>query len=185
MNKKNILISIMLLLVASLIGWFATKYYLSIKNENIADTYKEKHQPTIDIQPDGRHAMVVKIFFPSDNEIQLKEKKIYTNFLPVNIAEQVTKEYLKELKGPMANTRLFGVYRDNNNIIYIDISDDLRRYFSEDAKFEYNLLQSLLKTILINVPGSQDVKLLIEGKEVETIGGHFYCLFPLKTSVHF
>lgn len=129
--------------------------------------------------------MTVKIFYPSENEIQLKEKKIYTNFLPVNIAEEVIKEYLKELKGSLSNTRLLGVYRDSNNIIYIDLSDDIRRYFSESARFEYNLLESLLKTILSNVPGAEDVKLVIEGKEIESIGGHFYCLLTLKSSINF
>lgn len=185
MNKKNFIISILLLLLAGIGGWFATKYYLSIYIEKTEGIKSEKPQQALTIQPDGRHAIVVKIFYPSENEIQLKEKKIYTNFLPINIAEEVIKEYLQELQGDIGNTRLLGVYRDKNNIIYIDLSDDIRRYFSNDAKFEYNLLKSLLKTVLINVADSQDVKLLIEGKEIETIGGHFYCLFPLKSSAPF
>lgn len=180
MNKKNLIISVLLLLSASLCGWFVTKYYLSIQNEKLTGKETSKPEPAIDIQPDGRRSMVVKIFYPSDNEIQLKEKKIYTNFLPVNIAEEVIKEYLKELKGELSNTKLLGVYRDSNNIIYIDLSDDIRRYFSGDARFEHNLLESLLKTVLINVPGIEDIKLVIEGKEIESIGGHFYSQFTLK-----
>lgn len=185
MKKKNLVISVLLLLSASLCGWFVTKYYLSLQNDKSTQNSTSKPEPIIDIQPDGRHSMMVKIFYPSENEIQLKEKKIYTNFLPVNVSEEVIKEYLKELNVPLSNTRLLGVYRDSNNIIYIDLSDDIRRYFSGDARFEHNLLESLLKTVLINVPAVEDVKLLVEGKEIESIGGHFYCLLTLKTSIHF
>ncbi len=185
MKKRNLIISVLLLLSASLCGWFVTKYYLSIQNEKLPRNGTSKPEPIIDIQPDGRHSIVVKIFYPSENAIHLKEKNIYTNFLPVNIAEEVIKEYLKELNAPLNNTKLLGVYRDVNNIIYIDFSDEFRRNFLGDARFEHNLLESLLKTILINVPAVEDVKLLIEGKEIESIGGHFYCLLTLKTSIHF
>ncbi len=180
MKRKSLIISILVLLIAFISGWFVTEYYLSTEKEKITQTDTGKPEPNIEIQPDGRRAMTVKIFYPSKIDIQSKEVTIYTNYLPVNIAEEVVKEFLKEFKGGISNTRLLGVYRDSNNIIYIDLSDDIRRYFSEDAKFEYNLLESLLNTILINVPGSEDVKIVVEGKEIESIGGHFYCMFTLK-----
>jgi len=183
MNLKNIIFSLLLLIIASLCGWFATKYYFAQNAENKPEQVETK--PTVEIQPDGRHAIVVKIFIPSQNGIQETEKKIFTNYLPINIAEEVMKEYLQNLKQGLKNTRLLGIYRDRNNIIYIDLSDDFRRYFSDSAAFEYYLMESLLKTILINVPGTEDVKLIVEGKELESIGGHFNCLYTLKQTSYF
>ncbi len=180
MSKKNIIISLFILIIASVCGWFATKYYLAQQAyiQNKAGIVETK--PTVEIQSDGRQAIVVKVFHPSQDGIQVSEKKIYTNFLPINIAEEVIKEHIGNLKEGLKNTRLLGVYRDQNNTIYIDLSDDFRRHFSDSALFEYYLMESLLKTILINVPGAEDVKLLIEGKEIESIGGHFISLHTLK-----
>jgi len=185
MSKKKVVIFIAIFLFASLSGWYATKFYLSMESKDKITHIPGATAPVIEIHPDGRQALVVKIFYPSEDGVQLKEKKIFTNLLPVNIAEEVIKEYLKELKDGLRNTRLLGVYRDANNTIYINLSDDFRRYFSDSARFEYYLLESFLKTILQNVPEAEDVRLLIEGKEIESIGGHFICIPSLKTSIHF
>lgn len=179
MKRKSLVISIIILLIAFVAGWFVTEYYLSFEREK-PKQITDKPQQSIDIQPDGRYAMTVKIFYPSENGVESKEMTIYTNYLPVNIAEEVTKEFLRALKGEISNTRLLGVYRDSNNTIYIDFSDDIRRYFSADARYEYNFIESLLKTIFTNIEAIENIKLIVEGKEIESIGGHFYSLYPLK-----
>lgn len=180
MSKRNIIFSFAILLIATLCGWFATKYYFELQREKENKTEQVQSKLSVEIQPDGRHSMLVKIFIPTQNGIQEIEKKIFTNYLSVNIAEEVMKEYLQNLKQGLKNTRLLGVYRDGNNIIYIDLSDDFRRYFSDSAILEYYLMESMLKTILLNVPGIEEIRLLIEGKEVESIGGHFNWLYTLK-----
>lgn len=180
MSKRRIFLSLFILIVAAICGWFATKYYLELQGEKKNEISQAQTTPSVEIRPDGRHVIVVKVFIPSQNGIQETEKKIITNYLPINIAEEVIKEYLQNLKPGLKSTRLLGVYRDRYNIVYIDFSDDFRRYFSDSAAYEYYLIESLLKTIVTNVPGVEDVRLLIEGKEVESIGGHFNCLYTLK-----
>ena len=79
------------------------------------------------------------------------------------------------------NVRIIGLYKDANQILYIDLSDDLRRNFQGDAFSEYLLLNSIYESLLSNLQDFQDYKILIEGKEAETLGGHFYLKYTLKT----
>ncbi|MCX7913301.1 MAG: GerMN domain-containing protein [Thermodesulfovibrionales bacterium] len=184
MKSKYLIIAILLVFFSGLSGWFVTKYYfLSMKGKTTQDSQTPKSEPLLDIKPDGRHSLVVKIFYPSSSGVHSVEKRIYTTSLSINITEEVLKEFLKELKGQLSQVRLLGVYRDMDDIVYVDLSDEIRRQFSGDAEFEYNLLKSLLDTVLTNVPNVKDVKILIEGKEIESIGGHFLCLKPLKSSL--
>lgn len=185
MKKKYLIILFFLIVLSVIGGWFFAKYYFLSEGTEVTTTQQiTKEEILLTIKPDGRQSIMVKIFYPAGNEIISLEKKIYTTSLSINIAEEVIKEYLKELTGALRQTRLLGVYRDLDNIIYIDLSDDIRRHFSGDAKFEYNLLKSLLETVLTNVPDSKDVKLLLEGKEIETIGGHFNSFKTLKISLN-
>jgi spore germination protein GerM len=97
-------------------------------------------------------------------------------------------EYLKGPAGGKAtslpkNARLLGVYKGADRILYIDISGEFRRNFQGDAFAEFLLLKSLYESLISNVEDIQDVKVLIEGKEAETLGGHLYLVYPLKDIV--
>jgi len=63
------------------------------------------------------------------------------------------------------------------------LSDDFRRNFWGDALTEFLLLKGLYQSIIANVEDIVDVKVLIEGKELETLGGHLYLMYPLKDIV--
>jgi hypothetical protein len=78
---------------------------------------------------------------------------------------------------------LLGLYKDASQVLYADLSDELRRNFQGDALDEYLLLKGIYETIISNLRDVQDVKILIEGKEAETLGGHLYLKFPLKNTV--
>ena len=76
--------------------------------------------------------------------------------------------------------RVLGAYSGNDGVLYIDISDEFRKNFQGDAMAEYLLLKGLYESIISNVSGINDVKVLIEGKEIESIGGHLFAMYPLK-----
>jgi hypothetical protein len=75
---------------------------------------------------------------------------------------------------------LLSVYYASDGILYVDVSDEFRRNFQGDALNEFLLLKGLYDSIITNVTGVQDVKVIVEGKEIESIGGHFFALYPLK-----
>jgi spore germination protein GerM len=79
--------------------------------------------------------------------------------------------------------RLLGIYKGTDGMLYIDLSDEFRRNFQGDVFAEFLLLKGLYESIISNIQDIQDVKILIEGKETETLGGHFFLLYPLKDMV--
>jgi len=184
-NRKYILIAVasVLIIVAAASAWLIDKYFLKYAAKN--DTLSEQK----DLQTQGTSApfpsltedsIAVRIFYPSDNNISFEQQSIQNNPLPVKVAETLITEYLKRLDGELKNTKLLGVYKDRENILYIDLSDSFSKNFHGGAEQEYYLLKSLYDTVISNVNGITDIKLLIEGKETESIGGHFFSLYPLK-----
>lgn len=185
--SKKIYIPLALLLVAgaAFAGWRVTHYYfLSEKPPVAAPAAEAEAPPEAQETPDAEGAVPVKLVLPAGGETAVEEVTVPNSASPVKMAETVLAEYFKRLKKGPGDTRVLGVYRDRRNILYLDLSDDLRRKFSGDARQEYALLRSLFETVTANVMGVEDVRILIEGREAESIGGHFSLLAPLKETLN-
>lgn len=185
-NKRNLLIALLLLLIAASSGWLFTRYYHAPAEKSdsplieLKDGIPQDHQNRAAFGISGEDMIAVKIFYPSEDGVTPEDRTIPSKPLPVAMADVVIEEYLKVLREGLKDAKLLGVYRDRNNVLYIDFSDEFRRNFYGDARQEYYLLKSLFDTVITNVAGTEDVRLLIEGKEIESIGGHFSILHGLK-----
>ncbi|MDI6800758.1 MAG: GerMN domain-containing protein [Thermodesulfovibrionales bacterium] len=189
-NKKSILIFGVALVIAAISGWFITKHFFvsterkEMPSQDIREGGKSEQSPAVTVKPDLLDLedtyVLVKIFLPFKDGLSMEERRLKGNVLAIEMIEALVKEYLTGLKEQMAEVKLHGVYRDRSNTVYIDLSDEFRRNFSGDAKQEYYLLRSLFETVTKNVPETDDIRLLIEGREIESIGGHFYSLYGLK-----
>lgn len=89
-------------------------------------------------------------------------------------AENAIKKYLEPY-----NTELIDLYMDSGGIIYIVMGDDLKRNFRGDASEELNIIAGLYKSIEGAVPGIRALKILINGNETETLGGHIDISMPV------
>ena len=78
------------------------------------------------------------------------------------------------------DTKILGIYRGTDKILYVNLSDEFRRNFQGDVMAEFLLLKGLYESLISNIDDVQDVKVLIEGNELETLGGHLYLKYPLK-----
>jgi spore germination protein GerM len=126
---------------------------------------------------------LLRVYFPSEGRLFMEGRKVKRADAPVS--EAAIEEFLRGTprKGKSevpAGTRLLGLYRGADGILYVDLSDEFRRNFQGDAMTEFLLLKGLYETVISNSQGLDDVKILIEGKEIESIGGHVYAFFPLK-----
>lgn len=90
------------------------------------------------------------------------------------IAENVIKEQLRQY-----NVKLLDLYMDKEGIIYIDLSKDLRKNFKGGAFEEYRIIAGLYRKIRENVPNFTALKILIEGREVDSFGGHIDISRPI------
>jgi spore germination protein GerM len=182
MNRRK-LIGIIVLFILFLGGAIAGYFYFS----NIFS--KEKaDQKEIQALPDSENLLALRIYYPIEDRLQHEERKIPRRTGQVAIAEATIEEYLK---GPAAqassvipkDAKLIGVYKGVDMILYVNLSDEFRRNFQGDALTELLVLKGLYESIISNVEDIHDVKILIEGKEVETLGGHLYLSYPLKDMI--
>lgn len=130
----------------------------------------------------------LRMYYPVNESLLMEERKLPRRTAQLAIAEAVVEEFLKGPTGGVTSavpgdSRLLGIYKDADQILYVDLSDEFRRNFQGDVYTEFFLLKGLYESLISNVPDIQDVKVLIEGKEIETLGGHLYLLYPLKDIV--
>lgn len=130
----------------------------------------------------------LRMYYPVHDRLLMEERKLPRRTAQLAIAEAAVEEFLKGPVGGVisslpSDAKLLGLYKDTDQILYVDLSDEFRRNFQGDAYTEFFLLKGLYESLISNVPDIQDVKVLIEGKEIETLGGHLYLLYPLKNTV--
>lgn len=130
----------------------------------------------------------LRIYYPFADRLELVEKRLPKRTKEIAIAEAIVEEFFKgsedngEASIPRA-VRLLGLFKDQYQILYIDLSDELRRNFSGDALSEYLILKGLYESLLSNLENFSDFKILVEGKEIESFGGHIYLNLPLSSII--
>ncbi len=132
----------------------------------------------------------LRMYYPVDDHLQFEERRILKRNVPIAIAEATVEEFLKGPAGVTSTiipkeAKLRGLYIGGDRILYVDLSEEFRRNFQGDALSELLILKGLYESLISNVEDIYDVKILIEGREVESLGGHFYLLYPLKDTVSF
>jgi hypothetical protein len=94
------------------------------------------------------------------------------------VAEDIIRKHVKPYK-----VRLLDLYMDREGIIYMDFGDELKKNFKGDALEELNIIGGLYKRIKAAVPGFKALKILIEGRETESFGGHIDISRPIGEEI--
>jgi len=178
-NKKRILLILVFILL--FLGGIAGGFFYFSQLFGFKQTVETVPQEV----KQGEDASFVRVYYPSEGRLIMEERRVKRQVAVTAIAEEIVSEFLK---GPSntaksavpSGTKLLGVYYGSDGILYVDLSDEFRRNFQGDALNEFLLLKGLYDSIISNVTGVDDVKVIIEGKEIESIGGHFLALYPLK-----
>jgi hypothetical protein len=93
-------------------------------------------------------------------------------------AEDSIRKYLKTYEA-----RLLDLYMDKDGVVYVDMGNELKKNFKGDASEELNIIAGLYRNIEPEVPGFTALKILIEGHETETIGGHIDISKPVGKEI--
>lgn len=92
------------------------------------------------------------------------------------------------LNGPLAHEELFGAVPHTAKLLSLEVEDglavadfsrELVTDFNGGAQLESYLVKAIVNT-LTEFPQIQEVQILVEGKVVESIGGHILVSRPLK-----
>ena len=184
MNTKKVL-GIALLILLFLVGVTGGYFYFSrvVSGEKPVSEGAPENAKTEDL-------LVLRMYYRVGNQLQIEERKHSRKTGQIAIAEATVEEYLRGPSNTAASNvpkdvKLLGLYKGADRMLYVDLSDEFKRNFQGDVLTEFLLLKGLYESIISNVEDIQDVKVLIEGKEVETLGGHFYLLYPLKDMVSY
>lgn len=79
-------------------------------------------------------------------------------------------------------TRLRSAFFDGRErILYLDFNAALVSNLNPGSAVELTLLGSVLRTVAIDFPEVEAVQLLVDGLEIETLGGHVDLTRPLRT----
>jgi hypothetical protein len=92
----------------------------------------------------------------------------------------VTAEDLIRREISRYRTRLLDLYLDRRGVIYIDLGNEISKNFHGDASEELGLITGIYSELKSSIPGLTAVKILIEGKEVESFGGHIDISRPIR-----
>ncbi|MEJ5226553.1 GerMN domain-containing protein [Thermodesulfovibrio sp.] len=142
--------------------------------------YREKAQTQNKKEiPESMHSY--RIFIADFKMLQTKELFLKKEGNDLQLLEKVLENYITELPSHIKDIKVLGVYRDKENVIYIDLSKNL--FTQGDAIEEYTILKSLYRTIKDNFAWVEDIRILINGKELETLGGHFSIENSLKAAL--
>ena len=150
----------------------------------------ERQAPSLNGQPqlpELTDFSVLRIYKPENDRLLMREIKIPKRISNTAIAEAVIEEFFRQASSGVSSipeeVKLLGLYMDAEQMLYIDLSDEIRRNFRGDAVSEYLLLKGLYESLVSNMREFSDVKILVEGKELESVGGHFYLKYPLKNII--
>jgi spore germination protein GerM len=80
-------------------------------------------------------------------------------------------------------TRLRAVYVTSDETAYVDFTEEICTGHSGGVRSERMTVYSIVNTLVLNVSGVEQVKILIAGQEAETLAGHLDIRLPLKADM--
>jgi len=164
-NKKIIYILIFVVILAStVLGYF---FLFKKDGEKIINQEEQTKE-------------IFKLILPINNSLIIKEIYIKKENVELKKLEKVLEIFFNELPQPMNETKIYSIFRDKENKIYLNLSGNFAT--SRDAKNEFYLIKGLYSTIKTNFNWITDVKILISNEEKETLSGHIP-IESLKESV--
>jgi hypothetical protein len=129
-----------------------------------------------DDEPDKSSYKNKRLYLSGGKHVSDSDKFSRSAFLAT--AEDVIKRYMEPLK-----VALLDLYMDTEGTIYADFNSELRKRFQGDAFEEYRIIADLYKRLRLNIPDFISLKILIEGKESESFGGHILISKPIGKKI--
>ena len=168
-SKRFLFVMVLFFLISAGASYFYFKPMLSSKSS--VETYSAS-------QPDIKHKDTKegtqRLYKLNGEDASALNGSGLNNDAELAGAENAIKKYLEPY-----NTELIDLYMDSSGIIYVDMGDELKRNFKGDATEELNIIAGLYKSIEGAVPGFRTLKILINGNETETLGGHIDISMPV------
>ena len=181
-NIKIFLIVILCLIIAGVI------ILLWMNNLNYKELITQAGKEGLSVQQ-SEDALIreVKLYFGADRNLwQIENREIRSPSIQL---EDRVHDVVKELlKGPEKigytpipkGTHLLRIFLDQEGIVYLDLSEEVRENHPGGTWGELMTIYSLVNTVMDNFHSIKGVKILIIGKEIETLKGHIDTRYPFS-----
>jgi hypothetical protein len=116
---------------------------------------------------------------PSEREVPLAEG-------PVAQARSILEAQLTaEAQAPLASTipkgaTLRGIFVSERNAVFVDLDAAIRAAHPGGTRQELMTVYTIVNAVLTNLPNLQEVQILIDGREADTLAGHVDLRRPLR-----
>lgn len=129
----------------------------------------------------------VKLYFGADRNVWQVEKREISS-PSIQLEDRVKDVVEALLKGPEElrytpipkGTQLIRIFLDQDGIVYLDLSEDVRENHPGGTWGEMMTIYSLVNTVMENFHTINGVKIMIMGKEIETLKGHIDTRYPFS-----
>lgn len=182
-QNNNIKIFLLVILMLIIIGLILLLWLNNLNFRGLLPQSDEKGvllPETEDVQ-----TRQVNLYFGAEgDEWQIETREIQ---VPSPHLEERIKDVLEALltgpetlrSTPIPNgTQLERLFLDEDQIAYLDLSEELRQNHPGGTWGEMMTIYSLVNTVMDNFHTIQGVKILIMGKEIETLKGHMDTRYP-------
>ncbi len=172
-SKRRLWPFIILIPIIFLIGVGVSYFYLRprfIVLPHINKTVPEQAGDTTNIN----------IYIPKGQGLQVETRQIKK---PVGFSATIDAIMAEISKGSSdgryllpPGSKLITAYLDKDGVLYLDMNPEFQRNFKGDALGEYLMIEGIYRSFKENIPDVNRMKILVDGKEVESIGGHIIIL---------
>jgi hypothetical protein len=178
-NKKKSIVPFMLLLIAAFVlsigaSFFYLKDKFAFEASFVAGGELKSHEKGGEFPEEKR----MRLYKPKERDLPIRGGTVLRKDTLLVMVE----DFIRKQAEPY-RVDLLDLYLDREGVIYIDFGSEIKKNFRGDAYEELNILAGLYKGIKDTVPGLTAMKILIEGSEEKSFGGHIDISRPIGEEV--
>ena len=127
----------------------------------------------------------VKLYYadPNSEKLAAEQRTISQSRALKQTIATTMREFIKGPEGDLintipSNTDLRGIRIDSDGVVWVDFSSHLSQSHPGGSSAEIMTVYAIVNSILLNFNEVKKVRIVIEGKSVDTLAGHINCSEP-------
>ncbi len=181
-NKKNTIIGLAVILFAVFFAILA----LFLSNGESGKTNKSSaYVSDSHINEEIKESSVFLYFGDRKRPYLISEERLISHpENPVLFGKKIIEELIKGsnsglMRTVSADTQIRAFFITKSNTAYIDFSREISDSHPGGGPMENLTVYSIVNSLALNIPGIENIKILIDGQESETLAGHINIKYPL------
>lgn len=189
MTPRRLVVGLVALAAAAALGWaLMTAVSRVLRTPDAPPEEPEATAPATPDAPPAGPRISVKLFFASEDGLHLVavDREVPLAEGVVAQARAIVQAQLAEsAPSPLAGTipsgtTLRGLYLSERNEMFVDLDGTVRGTHPGGSMNEILTVFTIVNAVTVNLPDVQQVQLLVDGREVDTLAGHVDLRRPLR-----